>query len=1098
MKKKSVYDSGGNTMSFLKKNLLKMKLTFLCLFLSFVQLMAVNSFSQSKNLTLNFKDAKVEDVLMKIEEQSSLYFIYNRDVVDVNRKVSITCSDLKLSEILADLFKETGVVYEIRDRHIILKSSSEQINQQKSISGKVTDSTGATLPGVSVVVKGTTTGTITDANGSYSLPNIPANATLQFSFVGMKTQEISVGSQATINVTMIEESVGIDEVVAIGYGTQKREQLTTAISNVKSDNFIKGSVTDAAQLIRGKVAGLIITTSDGNPTSNAQINLRGITTLKSGTSPLIIIDGVPGSISEVAPEDIESMDVLKDGSAAAIYGTRGTNGVILITTKKVNGETPASIEINSYVSTQQITKRLSFLDASQYRELVAQKKPGAVDNGYNTNWLDEVLQTPLSQVYNISLKSGSKNTSYVANLNYRDMNGIMKKSNNNMISPRLEVSHSMFDGILKLNANISGYQQEYYQGSDPSNADPYDNFVYMSALSYNPTERVKDDNGNWVEHKSLNLVSNPVSFLEETHGLAQISNFKTSGNIVFAPIQGLTIKLLGSRDINNGLRGYYQTSKQYWSLIYNRTGYAARQTSRTLEELTELTANYTKEFKNHQFNGLVGYSWRQNNYQDFYMNNYNFPTDDFNYNRMNLGLALTEGKAYESSYQRESKLIGYFARVNYSFMNKYLFMASVRRESSSKFGANNKTGYFPAVSAGWNITKEAFMQNFAFISNLKLRGGYGITGTEPNDPYMSLRRLDFSGRALVDGKWIQTIGPVSNANPDLKWETKEEMNFGLEYGFLKNRISGAIDVYKRTTRDLLWDYPVPVPPYVFPTMTANAATMENKGIEIQINANPIKTNNFEWNTSVSFSTNQNKLVSLNSGDFNIASGYFDTGHSGEPIQQNLIRNQIGQPIGNFWLYKTIDIDEAGHWIIEGKDGKPKAFVDKTPDDKKICGNGIPKNYLSWVNTFTYKNFDLNISMRGAFGFQIFNLPRAQFGVPTMLSRFNLLSSAYDKIYGKRSLADDQSADAVSYYVENGDFWKIDNITLGYNLSLKGKYVKRIRLYVSGSNLMTFTKYTGIDPEITTSYNGNPMSPGIDGLYRYPASSTYTVGAFINF
>lgn len=959
------------------------------------------------------------------------------------------------------------------------------------ISGAITDEAGAPLQGVSVQLKGSETTTTSDATGKYSINVSDGNGTLVFSFVGYAPQEVVINNRTTINVRLTAKETSLNAVVVVGYGTQKRERVTSAIASVKAENFVKGSVTDAAQLIRGKVAGLNVITPDGNPTGTSQINLRGITTILSGTEPLVLIDGVPGSLTTVAPEDIESIDVLKDGSAAAIYGTRGTNGVILITTKKVKGEMPATVELNAYFTTQRITKKLGFMDAAQYRQLVAQGKPGATDYGANTNWLDEVTQTPFSQVYNVNLKGGSQNTNYIVNLNYRKTQGLMRKSDNNLIYPRLEVNHRMFGGKLKLNANLSGYQQHFFSGAD---GDDYRGDIYRNALTYNPTDPVKDAQGNWTEHTDKTDYANPVSLLQETHGLIQNNNFRTLGTITYTPVKGLDIMLLASRDLYNSTRGYYETKLHYSTLHDGRNGYASRGTTRSEENLLELTANYHRVINEHDVTVLGGYSWRQYNYQDYWMQNWDFPTDDFTYNNMGAGLALKRGEAPENSYQSNNKLIGYFFRLNYSFQNKYLLMASIRREGSSKFGINNKWGNFPAVSAGWIISNESFMEGVKFINTLKLRGGFGITGTEPRDPYMSLNRLNFNTYAYINGQWIQTINPSTNANPDLRWEKKEEANIGLDYGLFNNRVTGSIDLYKRTTKDLLLDYTVPTPPYLYNTIRANAASMENKGIEFQVNVSVIDRKSFTWNTSANYSTNRNKLISLSDKNFQLASGYFDAGTTGEPIQQAISRVQIGQPIGNFWGFRSVDIDDRGYWIIEGKDGKQKPIAEQQADDKQIIGNGLPKHYVNWNNTITYKDFDLNITMRGAFGFQILNTSRMFYDAPVMLTRGNLLTTAYDKVYGKRALADDQSLNYVSYYIEDGDYWKIDNVTLGYNLRMKNRVIKHLRVYASGSNLVTFTGYKGIDPEVSIS----GLTPGLDNKSRYPATTTYTLGATFTF
>ncbi|MFC4212472.1 SusC/RagA family TonB-linked outer membrane protein [Pedobacter lithocola] len=972
-----------------------------------------------------------------------------------------------------------------------LSSSFYWQQEQLRITGKVTDQAGVTLTGVSIKVKGQNTGAVTDDKGNYAIIVNNVSAVFIFSYLGFTTQEVAIGDRRIVNVQMIAVPNSLNEVAVIGYGTQKRERVTSAVATVKAENFAKGAVTDAGQLLRGKVAGLSVVTPDGNPTGVSQINLRGITTIVSGREPLVLIDNVPGTLTTVAPEDIESIDVLKDGSAAAIYGTRGTNGVILITTKKVNGETPPTLEINSYFTTQRITRKLDFMSPSQYRELVSMKKIGAFDYGASTDWLKEVTQTPFSQVYNASLKGGTNKTNYIANFNYRRQEGLIRKSNNNIMYPRLEVNHQMFDGKLKFNVNLNGYQQEYFSGADGS---AFRTDVYRNALTYNPTDPIRDAQGNWTEHTDKTDYANPVSLLEETDGLIQNSNFRTLGTITYSPINDLKVMLLGSRDLFNSTRGYYESKQHLSTRRDRRNGYASRGTTRSVEDLAELTATYSKAIDDHDFTALGGYSWRQTNYQDYYMQNWDFPADDFTYNNMGAGLALKRGEAQQNSYQRENKLVGYFFRLNYSFKNRYLLMASVRREGSSKFGTNYKYGSFPAVSLGWNLIRESFLSDSKVVSALKIRGGYGITGTEPSEPYMSLDRLNFNTQILVNGQWIQAINPSTNANPNLRWERKQETNLGVDFGFLNNRITGAIDLYKRTTKDLLLDYTVPTPPYLYNTIRANAASMENKGIEVQLNFRAIERTNFSWNTTINYSTNRNKLVSLSDENFQLASGYFDAGDTGEPIQQRISRVQIGQPIGNFWGFKSLDIDQNGYWIIEGKDGKPKPIAQQQADDKQVIGNGLPKHFLNWNHSFAYKNFDLNIIMRGAFGFQILNTSRMFYEAPVMLTRGNVLSTAYDNVYGKRPLADNQSLNYVSYYIENGDYWKIDNITFGYNLKLKNTPVKSMRLYLSGSNIATITKYKGIDPEVSMA----GLTPGLDNRNRYPATSTYTIGAMLNF
>ncbi len=1061
----------------------------------------------NQKVTLNVQNANFKKVLQQLEKKTDVKFVFSSRMIQSERKVSISVRDVILSEVLDELLPPLQLAYDITDDLVILrpaigkKSASIQLesgngltltqtrNEQK-VSGEVKDATGAGLPGVSILIKGTSQGTTTDINGKFTL-DVPDQSTiLVFSFVGYLTQDVDITGKTIVDVVMSSDDKLLEEIVVVGYGTQKREQITSAISSVKSENFVKGAVQDAAQLIRGKVAGLSVITPDGNPTSTSQIMLRGNATINGNSSPLILIDGVPGSLMTVAPEDIESIDVLKDGSAAAIYGTRGTNGVILITTRKINGEMPATLEINSYFTTQRQTRQLEFMNADQYRTLVAQGKAGAVDFGSTTNWLNDVTQNPFSQVYNISLKGGTRNTNYIMSMEYRNLNGIMKKSDNVILYPRLEINHSMFNGILKFNGNINGYQQKHF-AIDGGN---YSGMVYRNALTFNPTSPWRGDNGKWTEQPEKTDYMNPLALIEESHGSNSNNNFRTFGTVTLVPTRDLSVKALFSREMYNSSRGYYET-KNHWSTARNaRNGFASRGTSKSQDDLFELTADYNKSIGNHDLTILGGYTWRKYNYEDYWMQNWDFPTDEFTYNNIGAGLALGRGQALENSLQNENKLAGYFARVNYSYLNKYLLMASIRYEGSSRFGANHKWGSFPAVSVGWNLQKEEFLQQAESVSNLKVRAGFGITGTEPGSSYISLNKINFNTNILVDGQWIQAINPSNNPNPDLRWETKEELNVGVDFGFFKDRITGSFDYYKRKTKDLIANFPVPTPPYLYSNITANAASMENKGVEIQLNIVPVRTGNFEWITSANFSTNSNKVLALSNDKFALASGYFDTGNTGEPIQQTTHRVQVGQPIGNFWGFKTVDIDETGHWIIEGKDGELKSIADQQADDKQILGNGLPKRYLNWNNTVVYKNFDLNVTMRGAFGFQILNMTEMFWSAPVMLTRGNLRTNAYDLIYGKVPLADDQSLNYVSYYIENGNYWKIDNITLGYNIGKLGNVLKGARVYGSVSNIFTFTGYKGIDPEV--SIGG--LSPGIDDKNRYPAVTSFTIGAHLTF
>ncbi|HZK92890.1 MAG TPA: SusC/RagA family TonB-linked outer membrane protein [Prolixibacteraceae bacterium] len=1073
-----------------------MKLTILIVTVSILSCFSAETYSQNTKLTIAENNSTLLNVLKAIEAQSEFKFFYN-EKVDVNKEVSVEVTQKSVTEILDKVLSNSSIKYKVLGRQIALYDKDEMEpfiaeQQGKKVTGKVTDAKGATLPGVSVIVKGTTNGVSTDNDGFYSIPNIPENATLQFSFVGMKAQEIFIGNKTTINILLNDESIGLDDVVVVGYGTQRKGELTSSVSSVKSADFIKGAVQDAAQLLKGKVAGLHVIQPNGDPTSTSQIILRGVGTLKSGTSPLVIIDGVPGDLNTVAPEDIESMDVVKDGSAAAIYGTRGNNGVIFITTKKVRGDMPLSVEVSSYITTQKIKKKLDMMNATQYRELVKQGKPGAIDYGYDTDWLDLVTQIPVSTVTNASLKGGNTKSNYIANINFKSDEGIIKTSDNKVITTRLEVNQNMWNDLLKLNLNIMGREQTYHTLGEGSS---FREDIYKNALANIPTDRPKDDNGKWVEHPIIYEYMNALALLEETIGQNKSTQLRTFGSATLTPIDHFFIKALYARTTYNQTRGYSESKNHISTIRDGKNGYASKGSNYRAENLLEITSQYRAQIGGNVFTGLVGYSYQDIQKEDDYMQNWDFPSDDYTYNNMGAGAAILRGEAVISSYKMKSTLIGIFARVNYNYKSKYLASFSMRHEGSSKFGADNKWGNFPAASLGWSLNKEGFLKEFKFINNLKLRVGFGVTGTEPNDPYISLGRLTSNSNfQSSQNTWIPTLKPSSNANPDLRWETKEEWNIGVDYGFLDNRISGGIDYYLRKTKDMLWDYQVAMPPYLYSSIVANAGTMANKGIEVNVGFIPIQTKNIQWSSRINYSTNKNKIVSLSNDKFQLQSGYIDAGFLGSTIKQGTHRLFEGGEVGNFYGFKTIDIDSEGKWIIEGKDGKPKPIGEQLPDDKQVIGNGLPKHFLSWDNSITYKKFDLNITMRGAFDYQILNLPRLYYECPVNLANGNLMATAFEPKFGKTVLSDQQELQYVSYFIENGDFWKIDNVTIGYTLSLKHYSIEKLRLYASGSNLFTITGYSGIDPEMNTA----GLDPGIDSRNRYPSTRSFTFGALITF
>ena len=973
----------------------------------------------------------------------------------------------------------------------LLSFSLTALAQQK-VTGKVKDSSGEPVIGASVVVKGNNTmGTITDFDGNFML-DVPAKSVLVISYIGYVTQEVPTAGKNSLEIVLKEDTKTLDEVVVIGYGTQRKGDVTSSVASVKADNFVKGAVKDVGQLIQGKVAGLAITNPNGDPTGSTQIRLRGTNTIGgANTAPLVLIDGIPGELGTVAPEDVESVDVLKDGSAAAIYGTRGTNGVILITTKQAKGVDINQVEYNGYVSTSLIAKKLDMLNADEFRTLYPDQ-----DHGADTDWIDEISRTPVSHVHNLSLMGGNSKTNYIANLNYASRQGIMKKSDFESFQGRIEVTHRMFDDKLKLKFGLFGKKN---QMESTTNGGSFRGWVYGQATRRNPTDPVRNEDGTWNENVSKFEYENPLALLYEAEGNVKKTQLRYNGNIVYNPIKDLTLSAVFSYIRDNMNRGYGETLNHISALRDGLAGWSSVGAYTKMEKLMELTAQYSKEIGAHKFTVLGGYSYNETDFEELWIDNYGFQDDYFcGWHNIGIGSALKDGKANIGSKKTPTNLIGFFCRATYSFKNRYLLMGALRYEGASQlWGTDNAWGLFPSVSVGWRITEEAFMKNQKIFDDLKLRVGYGVTGSQPKNPFLGVAMLKYGSYAFVNGNWIQTIVPASNPNPDLKWEEKKETNIGLDFVSWGGRLSGSIDYYNRDVDGLIYEYGVPTPPNLYNKTMANGGTMRNRGVEVLVTVVPVQNKDFEWSTTGTFSLNSNKLISLSGSIFKSDYDYFNTGtveYSGQVADSH--RVQVGESIGNFYGFKVVDVDSEGRWIYEDRNGELVNYKDFThaPEDKHVIGNGLPKCYAGWNNTLRYKNFDLNVTMRGAFGFQIINGGRMNYE-NVKNSRFeNRLKSVNDLVFGKHTLSSEVEPEFNSYYVENGDYWKIDNITLGYSFGQVGKYIKSLRVYGSVLNALTITGYKGIDPEVST----DGLTPGYDTRDRYPSVRSFTFGVNVKF
>ncbi len=989
---------------------------------------------------------------------------------------------------------------------------TQAVQQSVTVSGVITDKTGEPVIGANVLEKGTTNGVITDFDGNYTLTVSGGNSVLVFSYIGYKTQEITVGSQKKIDIVLVEDTEMMDEVVVIGYGTQKKGDVTSAVSSVKAEDFAAGKIGDAAELIKGKVAGLSITNASGDPNDKSSIMLRGVTTIMGSVEPLVLVDGVEGSLTTVAPENIASIDVLKDASAAAIYGTRGANGVIIITTKTGRREQAATVNYSGYLSLSDWYKTADFMDTND----IIYGLTTYPYEGYDTDWLAAVTRKAgFTHNHSLSINGGGKSTTYSANVTYRDEEGIMRKSDSEDLKMQLDLTSYAMNDILKFNLNVL-----YGRHKNTANDNKY---VYRQAMIHNPSSPIYNEDGSYYEEFSRFQYYNPVEIQNEMIGDYRSHYAQLTGNITVEPIKGWQTNLMLSMKESNSTSQTYYTSQYYSQVTAACNGWASKSSGNSRSDNLELTSKYNFQLDKHRVSALVGYSYLYNVYDGLSAGNGDFPAETYLYNNLGLGNYLTDEDhtASMGSYKNDNTLVGFFGRVSYGYDDKYNVMLSVRREGSSKFGENHKWGTFPSASFGWTISNEEFMKDITWLDNLKIRAGYGVTGVIPGSSYMSLTTYDYDpyGKHLsTTGKWTPSLKVAQNPNPNLKWETTTEYNIGLDWSVLNGRLSGSLDVYNKTTKDLLYSYAVPVPPNMYSSTVANVGKMRNTGIELMINAIPVQTKDFEWNTTLTLSHNKNKLLSLSNDLYETDNFQELWGGLGDPISLPTHCMEVGTGLGDFWGLKSVGVSKNGMVLVEVKDANGDWVVKEWDSSYNIeanrqrLGNGMPDVYMGWNNTFRYKGFDLNLQFTGQFGFQILNTQRAFYENNSIA--YNRLKSAAD-YYGAINadgtpyidpetgeqmqvrLSNSLAQGFWSDHLEDGDFLKLASATLGYTVPLSEnakKYVNNVRVYVSGQNLFCLTSYSGLDPEVSNYF----MTPGVDGRDKYPTLRSFTFGVNVNF
>lgn len=1086
-----------------------LRFTLFCFFLSLIQVLALNSYSQQKRISINQHNQRLEDVLKTIEDKSDFFFLYNKDLINVNQTVNINATNQTIKEILDELLKGTDIHYSVANRQIILSNldgdSAANNQQQKSVTGKVIDSSGAPLPGVSVVIKGTTNGIITDANGKYSLADVPANAILQFSFVGMKTQEVAVSGKSMISVTMVEETVGIEEVVAVGYGTQRKKDLTGSVAVVKTTDLKSLPVPSISDALQGRAAGVQVISS-GVPGTDAKFRIRGVGTINN-SDPLIVIDGVPvaSGMNQLNMDDIESLQVLKDASATAIYGSRGANGVVIVTTKRgTSGQ--SQLNFNYSYGVQQETNMVEMLNASQFASLhndilgnAGMIKNPAFANpeslGKGTNWIGSLIKSAPMQNYSMSYSNSGEKTNYYISGNYFDEQGIVSSTGFKRYTFQLNTDTKV-NSKLRLGNSLT-------LNNDIKTSGDYNIRNAMLAL---PTQPVFRENGSYsgpvaqpiYDGDIVNPIGSAKTVKNSTKGYNLIGNIFGELDIYkglkFKSTFGLQANFWDSRT---------WSPKYQWDTSKKENSYLGQQYNKNLTWVWDNTFTYEYTSGKHRIGAMAGTSAQENRYNFINSSVQNFASD--NTQQLSNGTQQPTVGGNTASWA----LFSYMGRVNYTFADKYLVTATVRRDGSSRFGEGNKYGIFPSASLAWRISEEEFLKKFSFINDMKLRAGYGVTGNQEIGNYSFASALN-TIKYNFNNSIVSAVVPTVMPNQNVQWEEQQQMNIGFDATILNQRVDLTVDAYLKKTNKMLVPMSVPVSTgysdvYV---PSINAGKMENKGIEVTVNTRNL-TGKLTWNSSLNVSFNQNKVLSIND-TIPMSSGSIG-------LNQNLALIQAGQPVNFFYGFKTDGIFQSqaevdSHAVqVPGNDPYNRTsagdirFVDLNHDgiindkDRTYLGNPNPTVLFSFSNSFTFKGFDLSIFLQGIAGNKICNANR--FWSEAMAVAQNQTTETLNRWTGPgtsnsmpRAVFNDPNKNTrpSDRYIEDGSYLRIKNVTLGYTVPkflMKKAQLTSARFYVSAQNLITFTKYKGFDPEVGTS--------GIDNNV-YPVTRTFNVGVNLGF
>ena len=956
------------------------------------------------------------------------------------------------------------------------------VSAQTTIRGHVKDDTGEDVIGASVVVKGTNNGTVTDFDGNFSL-QCKAGATLVFTYIGFNPQELV--AKNGMEVTMSEDVAQLNEVVVVGYGSMAKKEISSSVVQISKDQFNQGVASDPMALIAGKVAGLNVASSaDANPNAMTNIQVRGAGSLTASNGPLVVIDGIAGGdLRNIATQDVESITVLKDAGSAAIYGTRGANGVILVTTKKGSGTAGVTnVTYDSYVALSFQKGKPDILSTDEFR-----RSRRGQDYGADTDWWSEITR---KSSYNlnqyISIDSSTKNGYFGLSVNYKKGNGLDIVSNREEYGGRFVGEQRVLNGRVQFNSSLSARKVHEEWGNDG---------LFDTALTMNPTIPVKNPDGSYYQPNSPTDIHNPVNDLKENVSQGDrvyiLGNADVKLNILQMERHNLNTSLSYALQYNDLKENFYTpstSSESFWN------GYAGRARINYQKWWTnrlEWLVNYTMTIDAHQLKAVLGYSWERSKWEQSGNENMGFVYDALSFHGIGSGSYLRDGKANLWAGSSESTLIGFFGRLNYNYNDMIFASASMRREGSTKFGANKKWGNFPSASLAWEITKTPFAQGLSStFQSLKPRVSYGVTGRSDFNAYQSIATYSTRGAYLIENQWINGYAPSLNANSDLAWEKSTAFNVGLDFVAMNSRLRGSIEYFDRRSKDLLYNYTAPQPPFIYNTILVNVGTTKNTGIEVALDYDVLAKTALKWTTGINWSMGKTKLTKLSSDAYQMA--YLDLYQKPGPgTSEYFFRVEEGGEIGQFYGYEHAGIDDNGLLLIYDNNGNAVPAAQADPSYKRNIGNGAPKHFLSWSNSVNYKNWDLSMLFRSALGYQIFNMRKYGMGLKGA-GTDNVLRTAYTDY----SNVESSGGIISSYFLENGNYVKLDNVTIGYTYRPKKReLVESLRVYLTAKNVFTLTGYEGNDPSIVTSTG---ITPGIDSNSAYPQATQLSLGITLRF